>query len=113
LWHHAVQTYLQLCVRYPELTEGKVGFFFRLKKKKALSAANGRAKFLSSKRCPAGSHNDWSSYVEKPHVSTNAITGPSVNVCRRSKTVRVRGAELCRVILLRDADCMQRFGHGA
>ncbi|TKA51485.1 hypothetical protein B0A53_05540 [Rhodotorula sp. CCFEE 5036] len=23
LWHHAVQTYLQLCVRYPELTEGK------------------------------------------------------------------------------------------
>jgi hypothetical protein len=23
-------------------------------------------------------------------VSTNAITGPSVNVCRRSKTVRVR-----------------------
>lgn len=24
-----------------------------------------------------------------------------------------RGAELCRVILLRDADCMQRFGHGA
>lgn len=28
LWHHAVQTYLQLCVRYPELTEGKVGFPF-------------------------------------------------------------------------------------
>lgn len=23
LWHHAVQTYLQLCVRYPELSEGK------------------------------------------------------------------------------------------
>lgn len=28
LWHHAVQTYLQLCVRYPELTEGKVRSFF-------------------------------------------------------------------------------------